>query len=190
MRTPIIVKSGSIELLTNRLLDESPSGPPFVYRLKGWQGSAAVDAFDVSNGRVSVRDDSGQGDRRLEIWLTGTPTEAVPFKVEISRSSSPGFRVTTDRRLARQSRSGGRPFVYIYGAEAARYSYNLYAGGTQIEGRDLDQAAFVLSIRHVLELDFTEPVLKYLALGAGAGLVGALVARQLAHRTRGGDRDE
>jgi hypothetical protein len=180
MRTPIIVKSGSIELLTAKPLDESQSGSHFVYRLRGWQGGAAVDAFEISNCKVHLRDDPDQGDRRLEIWLTGAPTGSAPFTVDVSTF---GFKVTTDQRLIRQPRNGGRPFLYVYEAHAAQYSYNLYAGGAPIEGRNLDEAAFVISLK-----DFV--LLKYLALGAAAGLAGALIARQLGPRTHGSDRGQ
>jgi hypothetical protein len=180
MRTPIIVKSGSIELLTAKPLDESQSGSHFVYRLRGWQGGAAVDAFEISNCKVHLRDDPDQGDRRLEIWLTGAPTGSAPFTVDVSTF---GFKVTTDRRLTRQPRNGGRPFLYVYEAHAAQYSYNLYAGGAPIEGRNLDEAAFVISLKEFV-------LLKFLALGAAAGVVGAFVGRQLGPRTHGSDRDE
>jgi hypothetical protein len=180
MRTPIIVRSGSIELLTAKPLDESQSGSRFVYRLRGSQGGAAVDTFEISNCNVHVRDDSGVGARRLDIWLTGTPAGSPAFTVDASLL---GLKVTTDRRLTRQSRTGGRPFLYVYDAHASQYAYDLHRDGARQEGRNLDQAAFVISLED-------HGLLKYLALGAAAGVVGALAVHQLAPRTHRSDRDE
>ena len=69
--------------------------------------------------------------------------------------------------MTRQPKDGGRPFLYVYDAHAAQYSYNLYGGGAAMEGRNLDEAAFVISVKD-------HRLLKYLALGAAAGVVGAL----------------
>jgi hypothetical protein len=180
MRTPIIVRSGSIELLTARPLAEYPSGPRFVYRLRGSQGGAAVDTFEISNCRVHVRDDSDVGERGLELWLTGTPAGPPAFTLD---TSFRGLTVTTDRPLTSRPKVGGRPFLYVYDAHASQYSYNLHGGGAAREGRNLDEAAFVITVED-------HRLLKYLALGAAAGVVGALAVHQLAPRTHRSDRDE
>ena len=180
MRTPIIVRSGSLELLTARPLAESQSGPRFVYRLRGSQGGAAVDTFEISNCKVHVKDDSDIGERGLEVWLTGTPAGSPALTVD---TSSRGLKVTTDRPLTRRPKVGGRPFLYVYEADASQYSYNLHGGGAAREGRNLDEAAFVISVED-------HRLLKYLALGAAAGVVGALAVHQLAPRTHRTDLDE
>ena len=110
MRTPIIVRGGSLELLTARPLAECQSGPRFVYRLRGSQGGAAVDTFEISNCKVHVKDDSDVGDRGLEVWLTGMPAGAPALTVD---TSSRGLKVTTDRPLTRRPKVGGRPFLYV-----------------------------------------------------------------------------
>src|SRR5918993_3753630 len=139
MRTPIIVRSGSLELLTARPLAESQSGPRFVYRLRGSQGGAAVDTFEISNCKVHVKDDSDVGERGLEVWLTGTPAGSPALTVD---TSSRGLKVTTDRPLTRRTKVGGRPFLYVYEADASQYSYNLHGGGAARGGGDLAGVAF------------------------------------------------
>ena len=188
MRTPIIVRRGSIELLTNRPLHRvvckpgiapEPDGP-CVYRYPGWRGSASVDAFEVSAGRIKVRDDTGQGERELHVWPAAQPVGEAPFIVRIATK---GFTVTTAREL-REMDPTGRLHRYVYEVDAETHpvSYVLHADGTTIEGRNLDDAAFVLGLRHWLEVDLSEPFARYLLLGAGAGLLGGLLARELGSR--------
>jgi hypothetical protein len=189
MRTPIIVRRGSIELLTNQPLKRVPKKPeepepPFEYRLPGWHGRACVDAFEVSTGRLTVRDDYDQGERELHIWPVGTPSGTAPFQVRISSKVDPkGFTVTTAAPLTEVERSRGRQHRYVYEVSASQFSYDLYVDDdVTIEGRNLDDAAFVLGLKHWLEVDLSDPFMKYLVLGAGAGLLGALLARELAPR--------
>ena len=190
MRTPIIVRRGSIELLTNRPLHrvfcepQTPPQPegPCIYSYPGWRGTAAVDVFEVSRGALTIRDDTGQGERELHIWPTGTPSGDAPFKVEISNTAAKGFRVTTATRLVERERPRGRRHTYTYEVSASQFSYRLRVGGTTVEGRELDDAAFVLGLKYWLDVDLSDPFTRYLLLGAGAGLLGALLARELAPR--------
>jgi hypothetical protein len=193
MRTPIIVKRGSIELRTNRELHRDCEGGedgerlgPCVYRYPGWFGRASVDAFEVSGGSIKVRDDKGQGERELHVWPAAEPNGEAPFVVRIAnRGEKKGFTITTRWALEETTDpKGGRLYRYVYKVDEEKhpFSYVLHADGTTIESRNLDDAAFVLGLRHWFEVDLSEPLPRYLALGAAAGLLGALLARQLGSR--------
>jgi hypothetical protein len=185
MRTPIIVKRGSIELRTNERL-KLVSEAPFVYHYPRWLGRASVDAFEVSGGRIKVRDDKGQGERELHVWPAAEPSGEAPFVVRIGTwGDQKGFTVTTLSALEEKTDpNSGRLHRYVYEVDEDEhpFSYVLHADGTTIESRNLDDAAFVLGVRHLLEVDLSEPLPRYLLLGAGAGLLGALLARQLGSR--------
>ena len=184
MRTPIIVRRGSIELLTNHRLKLIATAP-HVYKLVGWRGVGCVDAFEVAANRLTVKDDSDLGERRLDVWFDGAPSGDAPFQVRMSSREPPrGVTIRTAEPLEGPTTAGGRRFLYRYAGVAARFSYDLYTDRGVIEGRDLDDAAFVLALRHADELRLTEPPAKYLLLGAAAGLLGGLLARELSSRRR------
>jgi hypothetical protein len=184
MRTPIIVRRGSIELLTNHRLKLIATNP-HVYKLVGWRGLGCVDAFEVATGRLTVKDDSDLGERQLDVWFEGTPSGAAPLQVRMSSSEKPrGVTIRTAEPLEGPSTAGGRQFLYTYAVDAAKFSYDLYTDRGITEGRDLDDAAFVLSLRHTDELRLTETFPKYLLLGAAAGVLGGLLARELGSRGR------
>jgi hypothetical protein len=193
MRTPIIVKRGSIELLTNHELtlkprEQNPDEPhipelPFVYLLKGWRGMGCVDVFQVATNQLDVRDDTKLGERDLQVWFQGEPSGAPPFRVRMStRGEHKGVTITTDKALEGPRRAEGRQYVYTYEVTTDAYSYDLHTSGRIIEGRNLKDVAFVLALKHNLEIDLGDPFTRYVLLGAGAGLLGALLARELGSR--------
>ena len=196
MRTPIIVKKGSIELLTNHLLTLEPPKhkpgephiPPLssVYTLKGWHGMGCVDVFEVATDQLDVKDDAELGERELHLWFQGEPSGPPPFGVRMSsRGERKGVTITTDRPfLPPERKRGGREYRYKYEVtpKPKAYSYDLHMGDRIIEGRNLKDVVFMLALKSKRELDLDDPFSRYVLLGAGAGLLGALLARQLGWR--------